>query len=227
MSTVSRLCVKCKLEKPLSAFYARYGYRTPDHPPTEPGHVCSECKDCMRERGKKTKRIHPTVPRAKTEALAIEYLAQHGIHALPGKAVHAADVDVVAWGGIWLEVKYAQLTSSMGVPHFKFTITPKQMRSGFRGHLVLLICEYTPEQRTYHIFRPDHPVFYIKGRIKAGFTFRPNAMVALKHGNNRVVMTQPLMDEAEDRIDLIWDTLRQLSEQLKQGGKADSRRDAG
>src|SRR5690606_29598680 len=111
MSTVSRPCSKCKLVKPLSAFYAQYDYRTPDHPPTEPGHVNSECMDCMKERGKKTKRIHPTVPRALTEAIAIEYLTQHGIHALPGKAVHAADVDIVAWGGVWIEVKYAQLTT--------------------------------------------------------------------------------------------------------------------
>ena len=224
MSTLSRVCSHCKLEKPLSEFYARYGYRTSDNPPTDPGHVVSECKTCMKARNNTVKKVHPTVPRTYTETLAIDYLSEQGIHVLPGKAVHAADVDIVAWGGVWIEVKHARLERHRGAKLFKFNTTTKQQKSGFRAHLVLLICEYSDDDRTFHLFRVDAPVFYMKGRIKSGFTFRPNAQEALKHGNNRVVMTQPMMDEAENRIDLIWKTLLEVSEQIKQGRHANSQR---
>lgn len=211
MITVSKPCTSCKVDKPFSEYYIRSGVNNP----TEPGHYNSECKACMLERSKRIQKLPATMPRAFTEKLAIEYLTSQGIGCLPGKAVKAAHVDIAAWGHVWIEVKYARLQRHRGAKMFKFNSTPSQKRRGFLAHIVLLICEYPDERRTFHLFPADHPVFEIDGRTKTGFTFRPGATHALKHGNNRVVMTQPIMDEAQDRIDLIWKTLLELSENFK------------
>lgn len=151
MDTIlSKACARCKSVKSFDEFYLRPAYKNFDNPPTLPGHTVSECKACMKERG--TKRIHPTVPRAKTEQLAIDYLKQRGIWAAPGKSVHAADVDVVAFGCVWIEVKYAKLERGF----FKFNSTPTQMKRGYRAHIVMVICDYGDE-KTYHLFRATTP----------------------------------------------------------------------
>lgn len=211
MTTVSKRCTSCKQEKPFSEFYVRSGI---DYP-TEPGHYNSECKECLKARSRTTIQLPVTMPRAFTESLAIAYLKHHGIGALPGKAVKATHVDIAAWGHVWIEVKYSKLRSRAGASYFQFNVSPAQRKRGFLAHLVMLICEYPDTRRTYHLFRADHPVFFKDGHAKNGFTFRPGATHALKHGNNRVVMTQPMMDEAQDRIDLVWKTLLELSEKLK------------
>lgn len=198
MDTVTKPCCGCKVEKPLDQFYVRSGTSNP----TEPGHYVSECKGCMKLRSKTNGNIDPYEPRVLTEQLAIERLLDVGIFALPGKAIAAADVDVVAWGCVWIEVKYARLEFQRGVKKFKFTTTPKQQQRGFLADLVMLICDYGVDL-TYHLFEANHPVFFMGERVKSGFTFTPDAMEAKKHGDNRVVMTQPLMDEARDRWDMI------------------------
>ena len=198
MDTLTKPCCACKTDKPLNEFYVRSGILNP----TEPGHYVSECKVCMRLRNKTTGAVSPYEPRALTEQLAIEWLLDVGIYAAPGKAVRLAHVDVVAWGCVWIEVKYARYVSHRGVMKFKFDTTPKQQQRGFLADIVMLICDYGDEL-TYHLFEANHPVFYMQGRIKSGFTFTPGAMEAKKHGDNRVVMTQPLMDQAQDRWDMI------------------------
>lgn len=211
MTIVTKICVRCKQTKGLPEFYVRSGCQNP----TEPGHYLSECKACIRERGKLTNNIHPLIPRAKTEILALEALKRAGVGAVPGKAVHAADVDVVAWGHVWIEVKYARLEFKRGEEKFTFTSTPKQMQRGYLAQVVMLICDWGDERYTYHLFRADDPVFYMKGRIKAGFDFTPGLMAARKHGNNRVVMIQPMMDAAQDRWELIESTRRHIAEQIR------------
>jgi len=156
----------------------------------------------MRQRNKAAGVISPYEPRALTEQLAIERLLDVGIYAAPGKAVRLAHVDIVAWGCVWIEVKYARYEFKRGVQKFTFNTTPKQQQCGFLADLVMLICDYGDEL-TYHLFEAQHPVFYMQERIKSGFTFTPGAMEAKKHGDNRVVMTQPMMDEAQDRWDYI------------------------
>lgn len=209
MSTVSKSCVRCHTEKPVSEFYIRSGCKLP----TDPGHYLSECKACMKQRNQSTNPVPPTVPRAPTEILAIEYLRQHKVPALPGKAIHAVDVDVVAWGHVWIEIKFSRLESRGQIEQFTFATTPKQQQRGFLAHLVMLICDYG-DKTTYHLFRANHPVFYIHDRIKSGFTFTPGAMEAKKHGANRVVMTQPLMDEAQDRVALVYEVMKEIEEAL-------------
>jgi hypothetical protein len=217
MNTLSKCCTRCKAEKPLTEFYIRSGYQRLDNSPVEPGHYNSECKACLSQRSKVAKRLPDTMPRTKNEILALTYLKKHGIPALPGKALAAADVDVVCYIAVWLEVKLARLERKGNAHRFTFETTPKQQQRGFLADVVMLICEYRPGVYTYHFFRPDHPVFYMQDRVKSGFTFTPGATKALKHGLNRVVMTQPMMDEARDRVSLIEEALQRARERLRSG----------
>lgn len=199
MDTLAKLCAKCKQEKKLDDFYPRSGVDEP----YLPGHFTSECKQCMKDRNKTADKLSPYEPRVFTEKVAIEKLRTLNTHAIPGKAVAAADVDVVCWGCVWVEVKYAKLEFERGAYKFKFTASPKQSKRGFLADLVMLVCEYPGERLTYHLFEATDDVFYIHGRVKTGWTFTPGAHTALKHGNNRTVLTQPLMDAAEERWELI------------------------
>ena len=148
---------------------------------------------------------HPTgESRVWTENLAIQTLKNIGIWSQPGKESGAPDVDITAWGCVWIEVKHARLEGRGHTEEFTFVATPKQAKRGFFADLVLLICEWLPETYSFHLFRSDDPVFYMNtGRVKTGFTYRPGRTHALKHGLNRVVMTSGMMEQARDRWGLI------------------------
>lgn len=210
MDTVSKVCCRCNIEKPLTEFYPRKHTNS----------YVSECKDCMKERSRQTSNNNQDylMPRASTELLAIQYLHANGIPTLPGKALHYSHVDAIAFGCIQIEVKYSRLSYHRGASKFVFNATPAQMKHSFRAHLVMLICDYGDDEGlTHHFFLPSNEVFYIDGRMKSGFTFTPGALEAKKHGNNRVVMTQPLMDEARDRLELIYLKLKEYIAEIKQG----------
>lgn len=212
MITLSKICVRCKSDKPLTEFYVRSGVDEP----TDPGHYNSECKACLKERNKTQKHLGHHVPRAQTEIIAMNILRANGIACLPGKAVRVADVDVVAWGHVYIEVKYARLEFRYSTHSFVFGATLKQMQRGFLAHIVMLICDYG-DRMTYHFFEADHEVFYIDGRVKHGFEFTPGQMEQIKHKDTRVKLTQPIMDEHENCYNLIWKYVRQISEDLKRG----------
>lgn len=196
----------------VSAFYVRSGVNTP----TAPGHYLSECIACMRRRNETALHLPDTEPRAFTETIAISYLREHGIHALPGKAVAAAHVDLVAWGAVWIEVKYAKLEQRGNQEYFTFMTTRKQNQRGFLGHLVLLICEYPDEKRRYHLFDAHEPAFYKDGRLKHGFSFRPGATASLKPARNHSILLQEMMDTAENRLSLIPQVMRRISGELRE-----------
>lgn len=220
MDTLSKVCTNRNCQQvnpqPLSHFYERSGYKGIA---SEPGHYVSECKTCMRERARTTKPVPKTVSSVYNERLAIEYLRQHGIYAAPGKSVYASDVDVVAFGCVWIEVKHSRYEHRSGRKQFAFVATPKQQERGYRAHLVMLICEYSEQHRTYHLFDARDEVLYIKGRVKSGLTYYPDRTVALKHAQNRVVMTRSMMDSAQDNVGLIWRHLKWVIETLKDGGE--------
>jgi hypothetical protein len=205
----SKKCARCTEVKPLTDFYERTGVYK--------GHYLSECKDCMKARSKTSARLPANEPRAATEILAINALKQQGIPAGPGKAYLYADVDVVAFGCVRVEVKYAKLDRTHHREKYTFHTTPRQGQRGLLADVVMLICD-DGDTPTFHLFRPDDEVFFIKGRLKTGFTFTPGAVVAEKHGNNRVVMTQPMMDTARNRWALVWAALKAQSDALKQEG---------
>jgi hypothetical protein len=207
MGILTKVCRRCKQEKPVTEFYTRSGISNP----TAAGHYLTECKSCLRERNKHCTRLSKLEPRAFTETIAVNYFRSCGVPVLPGKAVYAADVDLAAWGHVWIEVKYSKLRTE-GL--FYFNATVKQQQRGFLAHLVLLICEYPDNQRTFHLFRANDPVFVMKGRLKTATTFRPGSLHPLKHGNNRVVMTQTMMDAAQDRLELIEEVRKEISADL-------------
>jgi hypothetical protein len=215
--TDSKPCGKCHEEKPYTAYYVRSGYGTDERPAIEPGHYSTECKACLKLRGAKQIKIGITETTVFSEALLIERLRREGIPALPGKAFGAADVDVLAHNLVRVEVKFARLENRRGVNQFRFDTTPKQQRYGFRATVVVLICEYAPKQHTFHTFYADHPVFYRDGHLKNGMCFTPGAMEAKKHGNNRVVMTQPIMDAHENAWWIIDAERQRMCEALRFG----------
>jgi hypothetical protein len=210
MLILSKPCRRCKIDKPLTEYYKRSGVDNP----IAPGHYQSECIDCLKERSKTTPKFSRNIPLTVGEIHCIDYLNRHAIYAAPGKSVYAADVDVVAWGCVKIEVKHAILRLKNGREQYTFTATPQQMKRGFLAQVVVLICEDAGEL-TYHWFDAKDPVFYMKGRTKSGFTFVPGRFEPLKHGNNRVVMTQGMMDNALDRLSLIEENRLRIAESLK------------
>lgn len=206
LDSQSKVCTRCKTVRPLTEFYRRSGY---------PNQWLSECKVCMKQRSQNHVPLPPTEPRAKTEILAINELRRNGIHAAPGKSVKHSDVDVVAFGCVNIEIKYSRLERSYSADRYTFGVTPAQIRRGFLADLVMLICDNNG-RLSFHLFRADFPAFYMKGRLKKGFDFLPGRLKNMKPSSDRVVLTQPMMDEAENRWSLIWATLKAKSDALKQ-----------
>ena len=207
MDTLSKICRACKEPLPLSDFYKRKNSDS----------YVSECKACMKLRSKNQSNTGKDylVPRATTEITAIDYLKSKGIPAVPGKALHHSHVDVVAFGCVEIEVKYASLKFQRSIEKFCFSASPSQQENGFRAQVVMLICDYKNGMMSYHFFDAKHPVFYMKGRMKTGFTFTPGMYEAKKHGSNRLVMVQGMMDEAQDNVALIYEQLKLTSQALK------------
>lgn len=195
-------CRACHIVKPFDEYYRRKGGDG-----SKPGHYISECRECMRQRNKNYNPVPKQEPRAASEAVAIERLKRMGIHALPGKAVSAADVDVVAWGCVWIEVKYstARKYDASGSPIFQFNLSPEQRRRGFLGHLLMLICDYG-DRITYHICPADFPALYRKSWRKTGFTYMPgrqNDTASRIRSYDVAVLNDAWMTEHQDRYDLI------------------------
>lgn len=217
--SVSRVCRKCQQDKPFTEFYVRSGYGTPDNPAISPGHFSSECKSCLAIRSvnqqlQPRRKIESVVA---SEALLINRLFQEGIYSLPGKALGATDVDVLAYNVVRVEAKYSKLLHERGISRFTFDTTPKQRQRGFRASVTVLICEYAPDRHTFHVFPADHAVFFMRGRMKHSIAFVPGQMEAIRHGSNRVVMTQPLMDEHENRWDILEAERQVIMEHARSG----------
>lgn len=215
---LEKICTNptCSFEgKPqlLRNFYVRSGYK--DNP-TLPGHYNSECKTCLKNRSGNQNHHPIEESRVRSENLVIQRLKQEGIWAQTGKATDAPDVDVTAWGVVWLECKHSILKPRGYADEFTWVASPKQAERGYLADIVMLICEWKPETYTFHLFRAADPVFYMDGRLKTGFTYRPGRTRALKHGGNRVVMTSGMMEAARDNWGLIetvrCEHARQLTE---------------
>lgn len=211
--SVTKLCTQCDQEKPLSDFYMRSGYDNYH----DPGHRLSECKACMKARAKRQHRLPPTETSVKGERLALAYLRKHGVYTVPGKAMSFADVDLVAFGCVGVEVKHAV---SKPIPnhdiHFLFKTTPRQQKRGFLSHVVLLICEYPDGHQTYHVFPTNFPAFYRDGQIKQGFTWYPGRDRQRKHDDYYIALTDGMMEAARDNIGLIYACMETIQDRLMQ-----------
>jgi hypothetical protein len=198
------ICDRCHVPKPRSEFYTRSG---------APHLIHQGCKECRRaaERAKKSTPRNNHTTFTPSEAWVIERLKSQGIPALPGKALHYVDADVVALGCVLIEVK-SSLPKAFG---FQFMFTPKQYLERIKGELIVLVCNYGDRQ-TFHVFSADAPFFYnANGTHKTGVAFIPGTLAPTRH-KRRAILTQPLMDEAEDRWSMVWDILKQKSDALKQ-----------
>jgi hypothetical protein len=212
-------CDWCGAVKPRAEFYTRSGM---------PHLIHQGCKECR----KAVERVKKGVPRnnhatfTPSEAWVIERLKSQGIPALPGKALHYADADVVAFGCVLIEVK-SSLKKAFG---FQFGFTPKQHQERIKGEIIVLVCNYG-DHKTFHVFDADAPFFYnVNGTRKTGVSFVPGTEYPVRH-KKRAILTQSLMDEAHERWSMVWSALKVKSDGLRLealiqsgdpfGGKAD------
>lgn len=193
---------KCGLFKPYSEFYTRAN-GTPN----------SECKECMKARPRNQTSLERTVPRVVSERIAIAELKTHGIHALPGKAISAKWVDVVAWGCVEIEVKYSRLRGNNS-HEFVFSLTTKQQTDGLRAHIIMLICDYG-DQMTFHLFPINHPVFRNKQGGKSALTYVPDKYrITARHNKNQPSLDDKTMETYQDQWDVIEGVRLRISAEL-------------
>lgn len=206
-------CPQCKTTKPVAEFYVRSGIKNP----TIRGDYYTYCKKCQNARSKTQVRVPKTVAVVEGEILAIDYLKRKGIPTLPGKAVAAADVDLASYGVVWIETKHSKL-SKYG---FMFNTSLSQRSRGFLADIVLLICEYSADEITFHFLPANHPAFYAKnGKLKQGITFVPGRTEDGKQGEKnawRTVLTQHDMDASQDAVWLIENKLQEIKRRLMAG----------
>lgn len=200
-------CARCKKVKPLSEFYPRVPYAG-EYDPDNPGHFTSECRDCLKERSKRTGYVHPSVPREETEQLALDYLHSHGIPAATGKSVSWAHTDVVAFGCVAIECKFATLNTRHYREGFVWGTTPSQRKDGFRADIVMLIADWSESIQTFYLFPADFAAFYHDdGRLKTGFTYVPGRKESKWKKSSRIVLVENDMEAAQNNIQLIGEAL--------------------
>lgn len=198
-----KVCASCGVHKSFDKFYKRSGHDS----------YTSECKACMKARSSNSLPIEE--PRAESERIAIEQLQSVGIYCTTGKATAYKWTDVVAFGCVRIEVKYAHIRERRKQETFKFSFTPKQQSNGLLADVIMLICDDFGEL-SFHLFPARHSVFYMDGRLKSAVEYNPYYEDAThRHHNNRVILTPDLMFEHEDNYSIIWRTLKRVSEQLK------------
>lgn len=195
-------CTKCEKVKQWSSdageseFYLRSGKKVG----SAASDFNSECKACMKARSRKNNRFDAIDANNEGEAKAIEYLVKHGIPALPGKAISMAHVDVVAWGCVRIEVKYAKLRFG----YFRWVLTPVQARDGILAEVVMVICDYGFSDVTCHFFEPTERLFFNKlGARKTGFQWMPEAGRINQPTEKKPVFTDEVMRRSQDRVELI------------------------
>lgn len=191
-----RHCNFCKQDKPMSEFYDRQ----------------TRCKACMaivnKQRGKQRTVTALLNSVFGSEGQVIQELRARGIPAYPGKSVSYANVDVVAWGSVGLEVKSSK--DYGGYYQWGFT---KQQNGRLQADLIVLVMN-TPTVE-FFVFPANHPVFFINGKRKTAVSYQPDTRSPKHH--DRYVMSAHDMAEAKDRWSLIEEAKQAFSEQLMQG----------
>lgn len=204
MEAETMVCRKCKIEKPLSEYYTRSGL---------PHLHLKMCKACYRELSKchsKSTRSHRREAVVESEKKIIELLKKEGVPALPGKALGHQYADIIAWGCVLIESKYATIRDDK---YFAFGFSPQQRKHGIRGDLVVLACDYG-DRVTYHIFESSDPIFYYgSGKLKASVCYMPD-VARRKNRSDRVTLLPDYMKAHEDRWDLIENVRLNVSAHL-------------
>lgn len=125
--------------------------------------------------------------------LAIDYFRVNGV------PCHKIDGEVVCWGCVVVDVRYSTRRYYRGI--YRWSLNRPIM-----ADVVMLICDQRDNGGavTFHLFDPDAPYFYYHdGRQKTGVVYVPGRAVQLKHEERFYSLTDPVMDEARDRLELI------------------------
>ena len=113
-------------------------------------------------------------------------------------------LDLIAWGCVKIEVKYAKFTDTEMNKGFHFAISKKQASDGLVADLVMFICDYG-DSETYHIFPVQRPVIQrtIRSRNRA-ILYVPSHMKRHQHVNSgKAMLTKSMMDYYQDAWHLI------------------------
>lgn len=168
---MQKQCVDCEQFKDVSQFYRRSG--KPDD--GDPVNYHPYCKACHAERNNKATRTAVWNSSVDGENIVLEEMQRNGIFAHFGKDLEGFSyVDIVARGCILAEVKHARARWNYrgDTADFKFLFTPKQIQDKLPYHVIVLVCEFTPGQRTFHCFSADHPIFYNDdGSVKSSLRY--------------------------------------------------------
>lgn len=198
----TRICTNCKVEKPTDAFYRRANAQ----------HLfLSECKDCMKRRSKTQTKTDKRVSTVESERHMIEVLNSAGIPTLPGKALSHTFADVICWGCVLIEVKYARQS---GDKSFTWSFSPTQVKQGVRGDFIALVCEWNDGYISQHIFGARDSVFYRPdNRLKAAITYKPNR----SNAGRQAVITERLMRDHQNAWSLIAQKRINIENDLREG----------
>lgn len=196
----TKICSRCREEKCLSEFYVDRHSGLPVNP----------CIVCKKANAHNQKNVDDKISTVESERWVIERLARVGIHALPGKALSHYYCDVVAWGCVGIEVKSSSFHLDDGHEYFHFGFTHKQKSRGILGQVVVLVCRDVG-YNTFHVFPATHPMFYNDdGNLKRAVTYTP---MRSKSGKPSA-LTDEMMDEAEDRWELVEEVRQQIRRRL-------------
>lgn len=179
-----KVCVRCKLSKVYSPDPARSGYyvRTGFKHPVKPEHYYNECKACKREISRQqTRAENRLTPAIKSEALAINYLSEKGVCALPGRVFGFANADVVAWGCVRIGVSYCVYSEHHN--GFQFPLAGNKIASPVVPDVMLLIADWI-DSLSFHFFDANAAVFYIGDRRKKAVKYIPDANARYRRRDN-------------------------------------------
>jgi len=182
----TKVCSKCHKEKSLSQFYQRGKY------------FLNECIDCVKARTARQRKVDKKISTVPSEMWVMERLAKEGIPALTGKASSHQHCDIVAYGCVGIEVKSSRAYKNKG-DGFMFMFTPRQVKQGPRGKLIVLVC-CDDGLTTFHVFPSDHPMFFNEnGKRRQSISYTP-----LRKTNKRTTyLTDEMMDAAEENWELV------------------------
>lgn len=194
----TRSCSDCGEEKPLDEFYLHSGLW-----------YFAYCKECAKLRRSQHGQMDYLSFTQSGEEFVVRHLWAAGIPSLPGKTQRYNHGDILAYGCIGIEVKTSILNTSK--QRYQFTFTPRQRQRGIKGKFVVLVLE---DVQTAHIFRADEPYFYIEGRLKTGFEYKPYR----KFGRDRgATLDIDIMEERKSAWELITQEYARICDLLRAG----------
>lgn len=200
-----KVCNKCGQEMPINCFYKR-----PYYDGTTQGHFTSECKSCMKERAKTQNRLGFAESRFESENDVLRLLNDQGIPTTTGHNNGFADVDLVAYGCVRIEVKYSRIQLAYNkYKQYAWNLTKKQIAKGLKADVIVLVGEDDNGDLSYYILPYPHDTFFHPdGTLKTAFVYSLDN--AGKRAGKRHVLTNELMQSAKNNYGLITDVLQTL-----------------